>query len=105
MVGIGLQCLHNSFNGGECLFAHHSVLLSGPAQHLRALMNGVSLQLITIIGRPLRASCEGTTQTVQRQQAFNDADDVRGRRGFRAEIRGPLALWLAARQRLLLAPW
>jgi hypothetical protein len=84
MIGLGLKCQRAAFYGRERLFAHHSVVLSGIAQH-SGLTNEVPPKLMAILGRPRRATFKRTTQLV-----FNDADDVRGRRGSVQEPKGAL---------------
>jgi hypothetical protein len=76
-----LKRLHAAFYDGERLLAHRSVVLSDTIPPLQLPMCGAPPKLIANIGRPLHAIFERGTQSVQRQQIFNNTDDVRGRRG------------------------
>jgi hypothetical protein len=90
MVGLGLKRLHAAFYDGERLFAHHSVVRSDTTPPLRLPMRGASLKLIAKICRPFHAVFERSTQSVQRQQAFNNTDDFRGRRGSVKKSQGAM---------------
>ena len=80
IVGLGSKREYAAFYGDEGLFAPHSVIVDRTAQHSGIVLNDVAPKLIPIIGHPLPPPGQRKTQSVQRQQLFNDADDVRGRR-------------------------
>ena len=89
-VGLGPKRPHAVFYGAERLFACHAVLLSVTTPPSRLPMSEIFPKLNAIIGRPLHAIVERSTQSVQCHQAFNNANDVRSRRGSVNKAKGAM---------------